>query len=74
MPNLRKAKSKMLYGCLKKELFYAYLMFLILLHSIYKKCDVDHRIVIFLLHITLFKNKKKRKSDNLTAFFRVGEK
>ena len=47
MPNLRKAKSKNL-NMVKKELFYAYLIILILLHSIYKKCDVDHRIVIFL--------------------------
>ena len=57
MPNLRKAKSKTT-DTVKKELFYAYLIILILQHSIYKKCDVDHRIVIFLLHITLFKNKK----------------
>ena len=47
MPNLRKAKSKNL-NMVKKELFYAYLIILILLHSIYKKCDVDHKIVIFL--------------------------
>lgn len=47
MPNLRKAKSKNL-NMVKKELFYAYLMILILLHSFYKKCDVDHKIVIFL--------------------------
>lgn len=52
MPNLRKAKSKtvnMKHG--EKELFYAYLMILIILHSFYKKCDVDHIIVIFLLNL-----------------------
>ena len=52
MPNLRKAKSKtvnMKHG--EKELFYAYLMILIILHSFYKKCDVDHKIVIFLLNL-----------------------
>ena len=56
MPNLRKAKSKTT-DTVKKELFYAYLMILIILHSFYKKCDVDHKIVIFLLNLKAINHK-----------------